>query len=1219
MRFVIDLQGAQSESRYRGIGRYTVSLVQHFLRVSRHHEVFLVLSGLFKRQCEELTRLFRADLSDDKILVWCGCGPSRNSDPRNEWRNGASEILREGFIASLQPDAVFIPSLFEGYVDDAVLSVNVLGLDIPTAVTIYDLIPLINAAEYLDSNPNYKRFYTRRIAQLTQATAGFAISESARQEALKYLPLPQDAVINVGCAVEDLFCPASRYEGAAHPIHAKYALNGKFVLYSGGSDERKNLARLVEAYALLPRSVRSLRNLVLAGRMPEGDVARLRAIASTSGLASSELVFTGYVTDDELIQLYRSCEVFVLPSWHEGFGLPALEAMRCGAATLGANATSIPEVIGSPDALFDPLDVNDMARKLERAITDPEFHAALKANASLQADRFSWSGVAQRCLGKLEEIGRSGLRRDWKSANDYGDFVRQTMIAALARLEGSGQVADSELLGLSVQMSRNRRVTDRVAKAGPLGQRLKWRVEGPFDSSYSLALVNREIALALERRGHEMAMNSTDGPGDFPASASFLRSNPDIARMDARAREMAPESFDISSRNIYPPRVSDMRSRLNLLHQYAWEETGYSAEWVDHFNDYLDGMAVTSKHVRKVMIDHGVRVPIAVCENGVDHWERIRSTEAPRFESRGFRFLHVSSCFPRKGADAMLAAYGRAFSDRDDVTLVIKTFSNPHNEIRRWLAEARGSKSNYPDVVIIEEDLDDGQLKALYEQCDALIAPSRAEGFGLPMAEAMLSGLAVITTGWSGQVDFCNAETAWLVDYRYVQAQTHLGLFDSVWAEPDVEHMAALMREVHQLAPVERIKRSKRGRELLLDHFTWDAAASSLEAFARTLANGRLMRPGRVGWVSSWNTRCGIATYSAHLLDQIEEDVTILAAEASIRTFPDEDNVTRCWRSNGRDSLDKLGSTIKEMDFDVVLIQFNYGFYDFGSLARLIDGALSEGRVVAVTLHATTDPESIPGKKLASLVSVLSRCHRLFVHSPGDLNRLKALGLVDNVTLFPHGVLDVDPAKVRTQPMKDARFTLASYGFFLPHKGLAELIEAIALLRNRGVDVQLRMVNAQYPVAASEDLIEAARSLAGKLGVRDFVEMHTEFLADDDSLALLNAADLIVFPYQDTGESASGAVRYGLMTGKPVAVTPLAIFEDVASATHRLPGQTPEAIADGLQSIMQDLLVQSPAAQAIANQSEAWRAAHRYSLLGRRFGNILHALHQEHEGLAASS
>src|SRR5690606_19851301 len=119
----------------------------------------------------------------------------------------------------------------------------------------------------------------------------------------------------------------------------------------------------------------------------------------------------------------------------------------------------------------------------------------------------------------------------------------------------------------------------------------------------------------------------------------------------------------VASRNLYPPRVDDMQARLNLMHLYAWEESGYPLDWIDAFNVSLQGMSVVSKHVHKVMVDNGLNVPCVVSGNGVDHWNRIEAeTGAATLADAGFRFLHVSSCFPRKGVQAMLAAYGQAFT-----------------------------------------------------------------------------------------------------------------------------------------------------------------------------------------------------------------------------------------------------------------------------------------------------------------------------------------------------------------------------------------------------------------------------------------------------------------------------------------------------------------------------------------------------------------------------
>jgi glycosyltransferase involved in cell wall biosynthesis len=671
---------------------------------------------------------------------------------------------------------------------------------------------------------------------------------------------------------------------------------------------------------------------------------------------------------------------------------------------------------------------------------------------------------------------------------------------------------------------------------------------------------------------------------------------------------MSQEQADVCSRNLYPPRVEDMRSRLNMLHHYAWEESAFPHEWATAFNEHLQGMTCLSTHVQKVMVDQGVCVPMQTSGCGVDHWERVQADRALTCGGRAFRFLHVSSCFPRKGADVLLRAYGAAFTIEDDVTLVIKTFANPHNEIHAWLAQARRDNPVYPDVVILEEDMSDGALKGLLEQCHVLVAPSRAEGFGMPLAEAMLSGLPVITTGWSGQLDFCNAETAWLIDFEFTPAQTHFGLFGSVWAEPDQDHLARTMREVYALPAAERRARAERGRELLLSQFTWRQVAERLVESARAFAGPDNPCEQKIGWITTWNTKCGIATYSTHLIHSVPANVTVLAAHAAERTAVDGPEVIRCWESGDHDTLDELAAAIEAAGLTTLVVQFNYGFFKLEHLAEFLLAQRAAGRVIIVTLHATIDPAHVPHKRLEILVPALRACQRVLVHSPGDLNRLKRHGLLDNVTLFPHGILDwPEPA-----PRRAGRsFEIASYGFFLPHKGLPQLVEALALLRHEGRDVRLKMVNAEYPIADSANLIAQVKQMAKKLMVSDRIEFCTDFLDDSASLEKLNAADLVVFPYQNTGESASGAVRYGLASGRPVAVTPLAIFDDVQPVTFRLPGQMPHDIAAGIAGLMDDIAAGAPRIGTTQAEAGRWRAAHRYSRLGERLHNMVGALHAE--------
>ncbi len=738
-----------------------------------------------------------------------------------------------------------------------------------------------------------------------------------------------------------------------------------------------------------------------------------------------------------------------------------------------------------------------------------------------------------------------------------------------------------------------------------MGERIAWRVEGPFDSSYSLALINRETALALDRLGHDVILHSTEGPGDFDPGEDFLADHPEIGKLYQKSIGHSQEEADVCSRNLYPPRVTDMKSRINLLHHYAWEESAFPQEWVENFNGYLQGMTCLSSHVEKIMIDNGVRVPLRVSGCGVDHWERITPDEKYILDdTHKFRFLHVSSCFPRKGADVLLKAYGEVFDNDDDIVLIIKTFPNPHNEIHTWLEEAKEINSKFPDVMIIEEDLPTSQLKALYQQCHALVGPSRAEGFGLPFAEAMLSGLPVITTDWGGQVDFCSDETAWLVDYTFTPAKTHFELYDSVWAEPSIEHLGERMREVYTLPADKRIVKSKRGRDLLLEKFCWSDVAARLVDAAKSFSTMDQPAKPKIGWITTWNTKCGIAAYSEHLIDMMHQDVTILAARAEDRTAPDTARIHRCWDTTGEDQLIELEEAIERLDLDTIVLQFNYGFFNFYHLYDFLIKQYQKKRTIIIMRHATTDPAHILFKHLEILLPAFEYATRILVHSVTDLNHLKTHGVVGNVTLFPHGIPDWE-----SNPTEQSdTFTLASYGFFLPHKGLLELIDTVKILTERGVDVRLKMVNAEYPVPISQTLIREASAKIEAYGLTQQIELISDFLPDEESLAHLSSADLLLFPYQETGESSSAAVRYGLASGTPVAVTPLKIFEDVGEAVYKLSGCTPEEMAESIIEVITEIQNDSEMAKKQRSSAHRWCEAHRYSALGLRLGNMLEAL-----------
>jgi glycosyltransferase involved in cell wall biosynthesis len=197
VRIVLDLQGAQSGNRFRGIGRYSLALAQAIAREACQHEVWLALNGRFPDSIEPLRAAFAELLPPDRIRVFDLPGPAAEFDPANTWRKQAAELVREKFLADLNPDIVHLSTLFEGFGDDVATSVGRLSSLIPTAATLYDLIPMLYSDIYL-SDPMIKRSYLRRIQSLKRADLLLAISESSRREAIHALKISEERITKLG-------------------------------------------------------------------------------------------------------------------------------------------------------------------------------------------------------------------------------------------------------------------------------------------------------------------------------------------------------------------------------------------------------------------------------------------------------------------------------------------------------------------------------------------------------------------------------------------------------------------------------------------------------------------------------------------------------------------------------------------------------------------------------------------------------------------------------------------------------------------------------------------------------------------------------------------------------------------------------------------------------------------------------------------------------------
>lgn len=401
MKLLLDLQGMQTESRYRGIGRQTKSLALALASRPRDHEIHILLGQRLGDGLSEATALFEPLIGRERIHTFGVPGAVAERDSGNLWRTKAAELIREAAIADIKPDMVHIASLFEGFVDDAVTSIGLFDAPHAVAVTLHDLIPLADPARYL-AQESSRLHWLRRAQFLKRADLLLSVSSYTAKDAMERLHIGADRIAIMSAGVDRLFQPANLRETETAALRDRFRLESPFILYVGAVDPRKNVELIFAAFEKLPANQRTGRLLAFAGRLFDDEIGQLKVAAARHNIASSQLRFLQQVTDSDLISLYRLCDVFVFPSKYEGFGLPVLEAMACGAPTLAAAATSLIEVVGNEQYLFDPEDPASLAERLDWMFTDVMRRDEARAYGINRAQHFTWESAAERALDAME-------------------------------------------------------------------------------------------------------------------------------------------------------------------------------------------------------------------------------------------------------------------------------------------------------------------------------------------------------------------------------------------------------------------------------------------------------------------------------------------------------------------------------------------------------------------------------------------------------------------------------------------------------------------------------------------------------------------------------------------------------------------------------------------------------------------------------------------------
>lgn len=333
----------------------------------------------------------------------------------NLYSESMNELLKRGYqkalcpwylnsIASRLPEEIMLPysKLFPKEVD-ATIFFNFLvprGVRGKVLTVIHDMTYKTfpetveeTTRKNLDRNMDYI---------INRADSILVVSEFSRQELIRYYPHAREKTKVILWGVDRKQFHPNYTQQEKLKVLKKHQIDMPYILYLGTLEPRKNISRLIKAYAKLYKEKKVLHKLVVAGKKGwmYNDIYEI----IRQNQLEDNVVFTGYVEDSDMPVLMAAAELFTFPSLYEGFGLPPLEAMACGTPVLVSNTASLPEVVGDAGILVNPYDIDDIANAIEAIVNDDDKKMMLKAAGLERAKRYSWENAAKQMERYLMEL-----------------------------------------------------------------------------------------------------------------------------------------------------------------------------------------------------------------------------------------------------------------------------------------------------------------------------------------------------------------------------------------------------------------------------------------------------------------------------------------------------------------------------------------------------------------------------------------------------------------------------------------------------------------------------------------------------------------------------------------------------------------------------------------------------------------------------------------------
>ncbi len=388
----IAILGAMSKNR--GIGNYALNQFREILRQDQENRYF------FFNVLEE-TDVFVEEiqlglLQEDDFF----CVKDEFSLAIPDFQIVYGALIKE-YIRKNRIDVFYITSPFDGhlppYQEEWFEGVQV-------AATVYDIIPYVMRERYLVRKSDMT-WYMERVNMLHWVDRLLVISQSVKDDLVQYLDFDSDNIDVIWGAPGKKFYQTEIEPNQRRKLLRKYKINSPYIMCTGGDDERKNIAGLIEAFGRLPHQLSEQYQLVVVCKLQNVSVERYTKLAEQLGIRK-RVVLTNFVTDEELVQLYNLAKLVAFPSTYEGFGLPVVEAWACGVPVLTSNNSSLAQIAGDAAILVDPYSLDDMTRGLEKALVCSDLEG-LARKGKQRLEKFQWSEVAHKSISAFSKAYQS--------------------------------------------------------------------------------------------------------------------------------------------------------------------------------------------------------------------------------------------------------------------------------------------------------------------------------------------------------------------------------------------------------------------------------------------------------------------------------------------------------------------------------------------------------------------------------------------------------------------------------------------------------------------------------------------------------------------------------------------------------------------------------------------------------------------------------------------